>query len=79
MGRLNRAIRIQETLLDEPYEKLLSLLEKREISSYLNLSETTTQELQMKIQECEGQIAQAKESNVRIERILEIANSRVYP
>ena len=76
MEQLKAAIAIQEKLFDVPHEKLKSLQEKSEICSYLNLPDTTAQELQMKIQECMEQMAQAKQfNNVRLERIMDIANN----
>ena len=78
MEKMNSAVVIQEALFDVPHEKLKSLEEKSEICCRLNLpdSETTVQQIQLKIQECKEQMAQAKEfSNIRLERIMDIANT----
>ena len=76
MEKFDSAVTIQEALFDVPHEKLKSLKEKQEIFSLLNSPETITQELQMKIEECENEMAQAKQStNLRLQQIMEIINS----
>ena len=76
MEKFDSAVTIQEALLDVPHEKLKSLKEKQEICSLLNSPETITQELQMKIEECKNEIAQAKQStNLRLQHIMEIINT----
>ena len=75
MEKFDSAVTIQEALFDVPHEKLKSLKEKQEIFSLLSSPETT-QELQMKIEVCEKEIAQAKQStNLRLQNIMEIINS----
>ena len=75
MKQLNSAVEIQEALFDVPHEKLKSLQEKKEVLTRLNVPESTNQELQGKIQQCENEMAQAKKSdNMRLEQILDIAN-----
>lgn len=76
MEKFDSAVTIQEALFDVPHEKLKSLKEKQEICSLLNSPETITQELQMKIEECKNEMAQAKQSaNLRLQHIMEIINS----
>ena len=61
---------------DVPFMKLKSLKEKQEICSLLNLPETITQGLQMKIEVCKNETAQAKQStNLRLQNIMEIINT----
>ena len=75
LEKLNAAIEIQEKLFDVPHEKLKSLQEKSELCRQLNLLETV-QQIQVKVQECEEQMTQAKQfSNIRLERILDFANN----
>ena len=75
MEKFDSAVTIQEALFDVPHEKLKSLKEKQEIFSLLSSPETT-QELQMKIEVSEKEIAQAKQStNLRLQNIMEIINS----
>jgi len=75
MKQLNSAVEIQEALFDVPHEKLKSLQEQKEVLTRLNVPESTNQELQEKIQQCENEMAQAKKSdNMRLEQILDIAN-----
>ena len=77
MEKVNSAITIQEALFDVPHEKLKSLKEKQEICIQLNAPETSIQQLQMKIQECEDEMTQAKQSNnLRLERIMDIINTK---
>ena len=76
MEKFDSAVTIQEALFDVPHEKLKSLKEKQEICSLLNLPETITQELQMKIEVCKKEITQAKQStNLRLQHIMEIINN----
>lgn len=78
MEQLDGAVAVQEKLFDVPHEKLKSLQEKSELCCGLNLPdcETIAQQLQMKIQECKEQMAQAKEfNNMRLERIMNFANN----
>lgn len=76
MEQLNAAVAIQEKLFDVPHEKLKSLKEKSELCCQLNLPETTVQQIQVKIQECTEQMAEAKEfNNIRLERIMDFANN----
>lgn len=77
MEKVNSAITIQEALFDVPHEKLKSLKEKQGICIQLNAPETSIQQLQMKIQECEDEMTQAKQSNnLRLERIMDIINTK---
>ena len=76
MEKFDSAVTIQEALFDVPHEKLKSLKEKQEICSLLNSPETITQEVQMKIEECKNEMAQAKQSaNLRLQHIMEIINN----
>ena len=83
MKQFDDAVAVQEQLFDVPNEKLKSLQEKSEICCRLNLPdcEAVVQELQVKIQECKEQMAQAKEfNNMRLERIMNFAsNNNVTP
>lgn len=83
MKQLDEAVAVQEQLFDVPHEKLKSLQEKSELCCRLNLPdcEAAVQELQVKIQDCKEQMAQAKEfNNVRLERIMNFAsNNNVIP
>ena len=76
MEQLDEAVTIQEKLCDVPHEKLKSLQEKREIYSCLNLTDSSAQELQKKLEQCQEEMNRAKKvNNVRLERIMEMANN----
>ena len=76
MEQLDSAVTIQEKLCDVPHEKLKSLQEKREIYSCLNLTDSSAQELQKKLEQCQEEMTRAKKvNNVRLERIMEMANN----
>ena len=83
MKQLDEAVAVQEKLFDVPHEKLKSLQEKNDLCCRLNLPgcEAAVQELQVKIQECEEQMAQAREfNNMRLERIMSFtSNNNVTP
>lgn len=76
MEQLNLAVTIQEALCDAPHEKLKSLQEKQEICTHINVPEASIKELQGKIQNCEKEMAQARElNNMRLEQMIEIVNA----
>ena len=79
MKQFDDAVAVQEQLFDVPYEKLKSLQEKNELCCRLNLPdcEAVVQELQVKIQECKEQMAQAKDfNNMKLERIMSFASKQ---
>ena len=76
MEQLDAAVTIQEKLCDVPHEKLKSLQEKREIYSCLNLTDSSAQELQKKLEQCQEEMTREKKvNNIRLERIMDMANN----
>ncbi|PFX16710.1 Nephrocystin-3 [Stylophora pistillata] len=76
MEQLNAAIAIQEKLCDVPHEKFKSLQVKREIYSCLNLTDSSAQELQEKLRQSQEEMAREKKvNNVRLEKIMDMANN----
>ena len=63
MEQLDEAVTIQEKLCDVPHEKLKSLQEKREIYSCLNLTDSSAQELQKKLEQCQEEMTREKKVN----------------
>jgi len=79
MKQFDDAVAVQEQLFDVPSEKLKSLPEKNEFCCRLNLPdcEAVVRELQVKIQECKEQMAQAKDfNNMKLERIMSFASKQ---